>query len=73
MISRTNVDLNKLKMKMAESKVTCGICGEKFNEMEMTGKTVGNWFVICCEKCKKKKQVIGEVVYEPDEVDKKGE
>ena len=39
----------------------------------MTGKTVGKWFVICCEKCKKKKQTIGEVVYEPKEVDKKRE
>lgn len=67
MISRTDIDLNKLKMKMTESKITCGICGGKFNEMEMTGKTVGKWFVICCEKCKKKEQVIGEVVYEPNE------
>lgn len=52
---------------MENSKVTCGICGGKFNEMEMTGKTVGPWFVICCEKCKKKKQEVGQVVYEPDE------
>ena len=64
MISRTNIDLTKLQ---DNSKVTCGICGEKFNEMELTGKQVGKWFVICCEKCKKKEQVIGEVVYEPDE------
>ena len=64
MISRTNFDLTKLQN---NSKVTCGICGGKFNEMEMTGKTVGKWFVICCEKCKRKKQAIGQVVYEPDE------
>ncbi|KKL47110.1 hypothetical protein LCGC14_2338840 [marine sediment metagenome] len=67
MISRTNIDLTKLR---DNNKITCGICGEKFNEMEMAGKTVGKWFVICCEKCKKKKQVIGEVVYDPNEVDK---
>ena len=65
MISRTNIDLKKLKIKMANSKVTCGICGEKFDEMEMTGKTVGKWFVICCEECMKKEQGIGQVVYEP--------
>ncbi len=52
---------------MENSKVTCGICGEKFNEMEMTGKTVGKWFVICCEKCKREEQAIGEVVYDPNE------
>ena len=52
---------------MENNKVTCGICGKKFDEMEMTGKTVGKWFVICCEKCKKKKQKLSEVVYEPNE------
>ncbi len=62
MISRTNIDLKELRA----DKVTCGICGEKFNEGDMTGKTVGIWFVICCERCKKKEPEIGRVVYEPE-------
>ena len=49
----------------SDNKITCGICGEKFDDKEMTGKQVGVWFVICCEGCYKKEQEIGEVVYEP--------
>ena len=53
MISRTNFDLKELRT----NKVKCGICGEKFYPEDMTGKTVGIWFVVCCEKCKKKGRV----------------
>ena len=51
---------------MKNDKVTCGICGGKFPEMDMTGKTRGIWFVICCEKCKREEQPIGKVVWEPE-------
>ena len=51
---------------MEPDKITCGICGEKFHPEEMTGKTRGIWFVICCEKCKREEQAIGKVVWEPD-------
>lgn len=66
MISITNIDLKELKKKLGDNKVTCGICGEKFAPEDMTGKTVGIWFVICCEKCKRKEQAIGRVVYDPN-------
>ena len=62
MISRTNIDLKELRA----DKVTCGICGETFKDSEMMGKTVGIWFVICCEKCKREEQAIGKVVWEPE-------
>ena len=51
---------------MKNTKVTCGICGGKFPDEKMTGKTRGIWFVICCEKCKKEEQAIGKVVWEPE-------
>ena len=50
---------------MNENKITCGICGGKFPDEQMTGKTRGIWFVICCEKCRKEEQAIGKVVWEP--------
>lgn len=56
----------KTSLPHPSNKVTCGICGNKFNEKDMTGKTVGIWFVICCEKCKREEQAIGRVVYDPE-------
>lgn len=52
------------------SKVTtplphCDICGKEFKDEDLTGKHVGIWFVICCEECKKKRQKVGRVVWEP--------
>jgi len=51
---------------MKNTKITCGICGEKFHPEDMTGKTRGIWFVICCEKCRREEQAIGKVVWEPE-------
>lgn len=44
----------------------CDICGKEFIDEELTGKQVGIWFVICCEKCKREEQAIGRVVYDPN-------
>ena len=57
--------MNKTPLPHSSDKVTCGICGNKFNERDMTGKTVGIWFVVCCEKCRREEQEIGKVVWEP--------
>ena len=56
----------KTPLPYSDNKIVCGICGEKFDNHEMTGKTRGVWFVICCEECRKKEEEIGEVVYEPE-------
>lgn len=34
-----------------DMRTRCRVCGEEVWEWEITGRTVGVWFELCCEEC----------------------